>query len=73
MTTDDCLASPHHFTHLGTCYVGDVAFIQISSPQAPKPATFWVHDVPEPGAISLAVVAIVAALLFNVRPRWRSR
>jgi len=39
MTQDECLASPHHFTYLGTCYVGDVAYIGLSAANAPQPVT----------------------------------
>jgi hypothetical protein len=58
MTQDECLVSPHHFTHLGVCYPGSVAWIGISSPDNPQPVTFQV-GVPEPGAIALMITGIV--------------
>jgi hypothetical protein len=46
MTQDECLASPSHFTHLGVCYPGSNASIQLSSPQNPQPATFSITSQP---------------------------
>lgn len=63
MTHDECLASPHHFTHLGVCYPGTNANINVSSPQNPQPATFSVTSVPEPSTAALFVVALVVGLV----------
>jgi hypothetical protein len=63
MTQDECLASPHHFTYLGVCYPGSVAWIGISSPDNPQPVTFHstgAVGVPEPGALALIVIGLVA-------------
>jgi len=60
MTQDDCLASPSHFTHLGVCYPGSVAYVGLSSADHPAPVTFSVTSVPEPGALGLMVIGIVA-------------
>ena len=46
MTQEDCLALPSHFTHLGICYPGSSASIELSSPQNPQVATFTVGDPP---------------------------
>jgi hypothetical protein len=63
MTQDDCLASPHHFTHLGVCYVGSSATIQLSNPNNPQPATFSV--VPEPSTAALFAVALVVGVVLH--------
>jgi hypothetical protein len=70
MTQDPCLTLPHHFTHLGVCYPGSSATIQISSPDHPQPVTFKVTSVPEPGAAPLfAVALILGALSLRIGPR----
>lgn len=63
MTHDECLASPHHVTHLGVCYPATNANINVSSPQNPQPATFSVTSVPEPSTAALFVVALVVDLV----------
>jgi hypothetical protein len=60
MTQDECLASPHHFTHLGVCYAGSSATIQLSNPRNPQPATF---SVPEPSTSALFALAFVVGAL----------
>jgi uncharacterized protein (TIGR03382 family) len=63
MTQGECLASPHHFTHLGVCYPGDVAYIQVSSPDNPQPATFYVGQstaVPELAIWPLLLLGLAA-------------
>ena len=59
MTQDECLASPHHFTHLGVCSPGSVAYVQLFSANDPKPATFSVQSAPEPGAFALLAIGLV--------------
>ena len=60
MSQDECLASSHHFTHLGVCYPGSVAWIGISSPDNPQPATF---SVPEPSTAALFAIALVVGVV----------
>jgi PEP-CTERM motif len=72
VTQDECLASPHHFTHLGVCYPGTNASIQISSPQHPQPVTFSATSVPEPSTAALLVLALVVGVV-AVRIRARAR
>jgi hypothetical protein len=59
VTQDECLVSPHHFTHLGVCYPGSVAWIGLSSPDNPQPVTFSVTSVPEPSTAALFAIALV--------------
>jgi hypothetical protein len=61
MTQEECLASPHHFTHLGVCYPGGVAYVQLSSANDPKQATFT--TVPEPSMLALFAVALVVGVV----------
>jgi len=60
MTQDECLASPHHFTHLDVCYPGSVAYVGLSSADHPQPVTFSTSSVPEPGALALLVIGLAA-------------
>lgn len=75
MTQDECLASPHHFTHdngdgVMRCYPGDVAFVQLSSVENPQPVTFKVESVPEPATSALfALGLILGALALRIRAR----
>lgn len=69
MTQDECLTSPHHFTHLGVCYPGTNANINISSPQDPQPATFTVTSVPEPSTSALFAVALIVGAVVRLRRR----
>ena len=70
MTQDQCLALPSHFTHLGVCYPGNSASIQISSPQHPQPVTFKVTSVPEPSTGALFALALILGVLsLRIRPR----
>jgi hypothetical protein len=74
MTQDECLNLQSHFTHLGVCYPGSVAWVQISNPQDPKPATFHTNaSVPEPSTFALFALAMLVAWVFHVRPRCRYR
>jgi len=73
MTQDACLASPHHVTHLGVCYPGTNASIQISSPQHPRPVTFSVTSVPEPSTAALFAIALAVAVVFHGVARTFSR
>ena len=59
MTQDECLASPHHFTHLGVCYPGTSASITVSDPNHPQPVNFKVSLVPEPSTLALFVCAML--------------
>jgi hypothetical protein len=72
MTQDECLASLHHFTHLGVCYPGSSASIQLSSPNNPQPATF---SVPEPSTAMLFGIALVVGVALHrvTRAPWRAR
>jgi hypothetical protein len=72
MTQDECLASPHHFTYLGVCYLGTNASIQISSPQHPQPVTFSATSVPELSTSDLFVLALVVSLA-SVRISTRAK
>jgi hypothetical protein len=73
MTQDECLASPHHFTYLGVCYPGSVAYVQLSSANDPKPASFSTNgatSVPEPSTAVLFALALVLGVLSSrIRPR----
>ena len=74
MTNDECLASPHHATYAGVCYVGSEFSIGLSSVNNPQPVTFHtdsVTGVPEPSTIVLFAVAIVAYLVHKALPRCR--
>ena len=71
MTQNECLSSPHHFTHLDVCYPGDVAWIDMSNPENPQPENFHVTSVTEPGTAMLFVIAAVIAVLLNAVPRCR--
>jgi hypothetical protein len=70
MTQDECLASPHHLTYEGVCYPGSVAYVQLSSANDPKPATFSVTSVPEPSTLPLFALALVVCV---VSSRIRTR
>jgi hypothetical protein len=70
MTQDECLASPHHFTYEGVCYPGSVAYVQLSSANDPKPATFSVTSVPEPSTLPLFALALVVCVV-SLRIRAR--
>jgi hypothetical protein len=59
MTQNECLASPHHFTHLGICYSGSVAYVGLSAADHPAPVTFTTTSVPEPSTAALFAVALV--------------
>lgn len=73
-TQEECMVSPHHFTHLGVCYEGDVAYITLSNPDNPQPVQFTVGStpasVPEP---SVALLFAAAALVAFYEGRRRSR
>ena len=69
MTQEECLLSPHHFTHLGVCYPGDVAWIGISNPQNPQPVSFV--TVAEPAAFPLFMLGLAIAAL-TTRHRRRA-
>jgi hypothetical protein len=60
MDQQSCLSSPHHFTHLGVCYVGTNFYIQLQSPTSHAPVTAYVgHAVPEPGTFLLMATGLV--------------
>jgi hypothetical protein len=63
MPQDECLVSPHHFTYLGVCYPGSVAYVQLSSANDPRPASFSVTSVPEPTTAALFALALVLGVL----------
>ena len=76
MTQDECLASPHHFTYLGVCYPGDVAYIGLSAANAPQPVTFSVgstSSVPEPSTAALFAIALVVGVVLHGVFRTLSR
>lgn len=69
MSQEHCLASPHHFTHLGVCYPGSVAYVGLSSVEHPQPATFSVKSVPEPATSALFALALLVLLFVRIKPR----
>jgi len=70
MTQEECLASPHHFTHLGVCYPGNQAYLQLSDPNHPQPVNFQTTSVPEPGTAGLfAIALVVGAVALRIRLR----
>ena len=74
MTQDECLASPHHATYAGVCYVGTEFSLNLNSVNDPQPVTFHangVTGVPEPSTLALFAVAIVAYLVHKTLPRCR--
>ena len=76
MTQDECLASPHHFTHdngdgVMVCYPGSVAFVQLSAADHPQPLTFTVTSVPEPATGALFALALILGFL-SMRIRAQS-
>ena len=73
MTQDECLASPHHFTHLGVCYPGSVAYIGLSSADHPTPVKFTTTSVPEPATAALFAVALVVGVALHAVARTLSR
>lgn len=64
MDQQACLQTPSHFTHLGVCYVGTQANLNLSNPDNPQPTNFSVTGVPEPGMLALIACA---AILFSIR------
>jgi lysylphosphatidylglycerol synthetase-like protein (DUF2156 family) len=69
MTQEQCLALRSRFTHLGVCYEGTNATIQISSPQHPQAVKFQATSVPEPStAALLATALIVGVVTSRIRP-----
>jgi len=73
MTQDECLAPPHHFTHLGVCYPGSVAYIGLSSADHPAPVTFSTSSVPEPSTAALLAIALVVTVVLHRVSRTLSR
>lgn len=68
MTQDQCLALPSHFTHLGVCYPGTNASLNLSNPNAPQPVSFTTNgatSVPEPSTAALFAVALVLGALLK--------
>ena len=68
MTQNECLAALHHFTHLGICYPGSVAYVGLTSADHPTPVTFSVKSVPEPSTAALFAIALVVGVV-SVRIR----
>jgi len=66
MTQDECLQLPSHFTHLGVCYPGSVAYVGLSSADHPQPTTFSVTSVPEPSTFALFAAALVLGVLSSL-------
>jgi hypothetical protein len=52
------------------CYPGSVAYVQLSSANDPKPATFSVTSVPEPSTLPLFALALVVCVV-SLRIRAR--
>jgi hypothetical protein len=74
MTQDECLASPHHFTHLGVCYPGTNASITLLDPNHPQPVNFKVPSVAEPATAALFALALTLGVLsLRVRARGGTR
>jgi PEP-CTERM motif len=74
MTQEECLASPHHFTHLGVCYPGNQAYLTLSNPNDPQPVKFTSTSVPEPSTAALFALALILCLLFaRIRRRGGSK
>lgn len=72
MTQDECLALPNHFTHLGICCPGSVAWVGLSSPQDPQPVQFSTNatSVPEPSTAALFALGLVLGVfILRIRPR----
>ena len=70
MTQNECLSTPSHWTHYGTCYVGSNATIQlhgISMGGTPS------HSVPEPSTAALFVLSAIAVLAFRAVTKWPAR
>jgi hypothetical protein len=63
MTQDQCLSLPSHFTHLGVCYPGNQASLQLSNPNNPGPVKFTATSVPEPGTGALFALALILGVL----------
>ena len=73
MTRDQCLPLRSHFTHLGVCYPGSVAYVGLSSANNPQPVSFTTNgatSVPEPGTGAHVTLALVQGVL-SVRIRAR--
>lgn len=68
MDQQQCLASPHHYTRYGVCYVGSnvtipIHGITIGGGTAPT-------SVPEPSTAALFALALVLGVLsLRIRPR----
>ena len=73
MTQDQCLSLPSHFTHLGTCYPGSNATLQLSNPNDPQPVDFHTTGVPEPQVLSLLLLGLIAVYGGRRRPLRGSR
>ena len=68
MTQDQCLSLPSHFTHLGVCYPGNNASLQLSDPNHPQAVKFQTTSVPEPATGTLLALALILGAL-SARPR----
>ncbi|HEY6924679.1 MAG TPA: PEP-CTERM sorting domain-containing protein [Steroidobacteraceae bacterium] len=74
MTQDECLALPHHATHLGVCYPGTDFSLTLSDPNHPQPVNFKVSSVPEPSTLALFALALVLGVVsLRIRPRGGRR
>ena len=62
MDQSTCLSLPSHFTHLGTCYPGSNATLQLSNPNDPQPVDFHTTGVPEPQILPLLILGLTALL-----------